>query len=761
MFTHRWRRWASLPALSAITLVTYRPVWFGGVLWDDAGHLTKSALQPASGLWRIWFDIGATQQYYPIVHSAFWLMHHAWGDATLGYHLANILLHALSAFLLLNILERLRIPGALLAACVFAVHPVQVESVAWMSELKNVLSGVFYFGAVLAYLRFDRSRERIAYAAALGLFVLALLSKSVTATLPAALLVVFWWQRGRLDWRRDVQPLLPFAALGVAAGLTTAWIELTMIGASGAEFALTPIDRVLVAGRAFWFYCGKALWPSNLIFIYPRWQIDAAVLWQYLYPIAAAGLVASLWLLRRRTRAPLAAVLFTGATLFPALGFFNAYPFRYAFVADHFQYLAIVGLITLGSAALTTLAGRWRVTAQAPQAALIAVICTPLALHAWHQSKQYADAETLYRATLDKNPACWLAYNNLGGLKLHGPSRNVTEAVSLFQASIAVNPNNTEAHDNLGSAWKLMGRLDDAVAEHREALRLDPARAQAHNNLGVALAALGRDDEAVVEFREAVRLNPDLAEAHNNLGNALDGEGELDAGMNEHETAIQIDPEYAEAYDGYGLDLQERGRFSEAMTQHQTALRLEPDNARAHVNLGNALRSLNRSDEAIAEYGEALRLDANDPAAHDGIALALDAAGRPAEALRHYAAAAALTPGSAARQDNLAEALRRSGARDDAIAHLRAALRLDANYGPAHYHLGNLWLAANRLSDAAAEFQAALAYDQAPEVHNNLGVALIRLGRRDEAIREFREAIKLDPSDPGARDNLSRALSDR
>ena len=240
------------------------------MLWDDNAHITRGDLRSAAGLWRIWFDLGATQQYYPLIHSAFWLQHKIWGDDTRGYHLVNIVLHALSSFLLALILRRLAVPGACLAAVIFAMHPVHVESVAWITEMKNTLSGVLYLSSALAYLRFDERRQKRMYATAMALFVPALLSKTVAATLPAALLVVFWWRRGRLHWRRDVLPLAPWFALSAAAGLLTAWVERTLIGAEGAAFQFTLIERVLIAGRAVWFYLGKLLWPANLIFIYPR-----------------------------------------------------------------------------------------------------------------------------------------------------------------------------------------------------------------------------------------------------------------------------------------------------------------------------------------------------------------------------------------------------------------------------------------------------------------------------------------------------------
>ena len=243
------------------TLLAYQPAWQGKPLWDDAAHLTPPELRSLAGLARIWTEVGATQQYYPATFTAFWVQHRLWGDATLGYHLVNILLHCLCALLFLRILRRLEVPGAWLAAAIFALHPVHVESVAWMAQLKNTLSGVFYLGSMLAYLGFDRTGSRRLYALALGLFVLGLLSKTAIVTLPAAMLVIFWWKRGSLSWKQDALPLAPFFLAGLAASLVTVWLEQSLYGARGAEFQFSFLERCLVAGRAIWFHLGKLLWP--------------------------------------------------------------------------------------------------------------------------------------------------------------------------------------------------------------------------------------------------------------------------------------------------------------------------------------------------------------------------------------------------------------------------------------------------------------------------------------------------------------------
>jgi len=452
--------------LLVFTLAAYQPAWNGKKIWDDDSHITKIELRSPGGLARIWTEVGATQQYYPLMHSVFWLEHHLWGDSTPGYHIVNILLHCFSALLLLCILRRLEIPGAWLAAAVFALHPVQVESVAWMTELKNTLSGVFFLSAALAFLKYGRERENKSYILALGLFILGLMSKSAIATLPVSLLAVLWWKRGRIGWKHDVVPLLPFFIAGIPAGLFTAWVEKRFIGAAGAEFDFSLIERCLIAGRAVWFYLNKIFLPVDLIFIYPRWNVSQSVWWQYLFLVAALLLAGVLWLLRGRSRAPLAALLCFTATLFPTLGFFNVFPFRYSFVADHFQYLACIGPIVLAAAAVST-AGFFR---GSKRLALIMAVLLALGVLTWRQSGMYADAETLFQTVIRKNPYCWMAYNNLGNML--AKTGRTEEAKALYRKALATNPGYaesrnpgyTEIHVNLANYLAGSGQVDEAIA---------------------------------------------------------------------------------------------------------------------------------------------------------------------------------------------------------------------------------------------------------------------------------------------------------
>lgn len=586
------RQWLVAAALLAAVALAYQPAWNGGFLWDDAAHVTRADLRSWRGLWRIWSEPGATQQYYPLLHSAFWLQHRLWGDAPAGYHLVNLALHAAAALLAGMALRRLSVPGAFLAAAVFALHPVHVESVAWITEQKNTLSAVLYLGAAMAWLRFEEERRSRAYLLALLLFVLALGSKTVTATLPAALLLVHWWKRGRPGWRRDVLPLLPFFALGAAAGSFTAWVERKLVGAEGAAFDLSPVERGLVAGRAAWFYLGKLVWPADLSFVYPRWSVSQAVWWQYLYPAAALAVLAILWSQRRRWRGPLAGTLYFLGTLFPALGFFDVYPFLFSFVADHFQYLASLGIIALAAAGTSRLLER-RWLGPAGDVLCLAALAVLAAL-TWQRSHLFADRETLYRATIRSNPGCWMAYNNLAGsLIARGAAE---EALGLLQRALDLRPDYPEAQNNLGLALASRGRWDEAIRRYRRALELDPAYPEAHNNLGFALAGRGELEEAIDHYRRALEGDPGHAGVHYNLAMALVARGEDPRAAAHLRRALELQPDFLEARNNLGILLARSGRLDEAIEEFRRALEIAPSSEEVRRNLEVALRRRGGAD---------------------------------------------------------------------------------------------------------------------------------------------------------------------
>jgi protein O-mannosyl-transferase len=575
------RDWFFCLILAVVTMLAYQPAWHGGFLWDDEAHIATPELRSLDGLRRIWFEPRTTQQYYPLLYSSSWLQERFWGDSPTAYHLVNLLLHIGCVVLVLKILRLLRIPGAELATIVFALHPVNVETVAWIAERKNTLSGVFGLAATLSYLKFDESRSRRSYGLAIGLFLLGLLSKTAIVTLPLAWLVIFWWKRGTISWRRDVVPLVPFLLLSAAAGLMTFWVESGNIAYRARTLDLSLVDRCLIAGRAFWFQLGKLLWPSNLMFVYPRWEINAAIWWQYLFPLAVLALLAILWSLRRWSRAPLAGVLVYIFLLLPTLGFLNQYFFIYSFVSDHWQYLPCLGIITPCASGIVLLVERlkpWRVWLEPGVTLLIA---GALFVVTSRQSRMYSDIETLYRTTISRNPACWMAQVNLGNI-LYQVNR-VPEAMELFKQASEIKP--AIAHFSLGNALVQTGQKSEAIDQYTQALRINPDFAEAHNNLGGALFLIGRTSEAIEHYKHALRINPDYAEAHNNLGNALVQTGRASEAIDQYEQALRMNPGFASAHNNLGAALGQMGRISEAIQELKAALRINPNYVAARNNL--------------------------------------------------------------------------------------------------------------------------------------------------------------------------------
>ncbi len=710
--------------LVTLTLLAYRPAWQAGFIWDDDAYVTENpAVQSPDGLKTIWLKPEASPQYYPMVFTTFWVECHLWKLRPLGYHLVNILLHAANAVLLWLVLRRLKLPGAWWAAAIFAVHPVMVESVAWVTERKNVLSGLFYLLAVLAYLRFrPLANGKIVpgwnwrfYPLVLVLFLCALLSKTVTCTLPAALMLLLWWKEGRVS-RRDALALAPLLIMGAGLGLATAWLEKHHVGASGADWALSFDQRGLLAGRALWFYAGKLFWPQPLIFIYPRWQIDANVAWQYLFPLAAWGVVIGLWWLRRRLgRGPLVAVLFFAGTLAPALGFIDVYPFRFSFVADHFQYLASIGLITLAAG---TVAKLFRRAGQPGSRVGICVATTLLAVLGvltWRQTQFYKNAETLWNDTLAKNPGCWLAQNNLGVLMTR--ENKLKAAIQHCEDALRLKSDYPEAHFNLGYALLRSGSMAEAIPQFNQAIRLQPDFPEAHNSLGNALFQMKKVPEAVAEYEAAIRLNPDYADAQNNLANTLLLQGQLEAATEHYEQALRINPRYAEAHYNLGVVFGLRGKLDRAVEQFRTAIAIKPDYADAQGNLANALLTRGKLDEAIQEYQRTL----------------------------------ALVPNSAQAHFRYGQALQQQKKFAAAIAAYQKALELDPQHEPACLALA--WLLATcpdaNLRDGQravklAQRAAHLARDESPQVLDTLAVAYAETGQFQQAIETARQALNLN-----------------
>ncbi|HUK81666.1 MAG TPA: tetratricopeptide repeat protein [Verrucomicrobiae bacterium] len=663
--------------LVVTTFAAYQPVWRAGFIWDDDSYVTDNpALRSIGGLRDIWLNPKTTPQYYPLTFTAFWIEYHLWGLHPLGFHLVNVLLQAMNAVLFWRLLSRLKVPGAWWAAAVFAVHPVHVMSVAWITELKNVLSGFFFLTALLAYLRFCESDQKSCYALALALYLCALLSKTATSILPVAVLLILWWQRGRIGWKQLV-PLLPFFVAGIVFGVFTLSIEKHLKGASGREFTLPFLERVLVAGRSFWFCLGKLLWPVRLTFVYPRWQVDPTTVLQYLYPLGAIGLLVALWRARGWIgRAALAALVYF-ALAFPALILVQVlYMMRYTFVADHWQYLGSMSVIGLAAGGAATALSRFRTAGFV----LGTVVLVTLGVLTWQQALVYRDAETLWRDTLAKNPQCWMAHNNLG-IILRRVDKN-QDAIGEYEQALQLNPDYAEAHYNLGNALLQLGKTKEAMAHYQQALRLKPDDAEARNNLGLALFRVGQIQGAIEQYEAALRIKPDFAEAHDNLGLALFQAGQIEAAISQYEQAVRINPDYAEAHFNLGHALLRRGNAREAIGHLVRWLQTNPEDAKAHGELGLALMQTDKTAEAIGHLEQAMRLKPDFPEAENNLAWLLATrapteGGDPARAVQLAQRACERTGNRVAvNVDTLAVAYAATGRFDDAVVTAQTAIEL-------------------------------------------------------------------------------------
>jgi len=577
------RDWLFALALIVVTFLVYAPAWNGQPIWDDEIHITPSELRSLHGLGRIWSDPSAAPQYYPLLHTVFWIEYKLWDARPLPYHLVNIALHALTALLLLRILQRLRVPGAWFAAGIFALHPVLVESVAWISELKNTLSGVFCAASALLYLKFDQDRQRGVYLIALALFLAGVMTKTVIITLPVVLLVIFWWKRGTLSWKRDFVPLIPFFAIGIVAGLVTIWVEQKFCAENGETFNFSLIERFLIAGRLFWFYLGELLWPRDLMMIYPTWNINSAVWWQYLFPISAALLFLGLWIIRKKSRGPFAAAVCFLVMLFPVLGFFNLSYFMTGlgparhdaiFRADHFQYLATIAIFSPISFAVASLTERIKANLRPIVYAGCATLLLLLASLTFAQNATYRDAETSLRAIVAKNPNSATVRSNLGGALLK--KGLVDESIIQSNRSIEIDPNYEFGHYNLAAALMKKGEADEAITHLQIVLKMNPNHPKAYYTLGTALSQKGEVEEAVAAYERALKLQPNFPDAHCNLANLLLEKGEVDAALAHYRKAVELQPENPGAHYNLAVGLVRHGESEPAMDELRIALRLDP-----------------------------------------------------------------------------------------------------------------------------------------------------------------------------------------
>jgi tetratricopeptide (TPR) repeat protein len=528
----RLRVVAGIALIAVTAFLVYFPALDGGFIWDDNEiYITKNQIIKASdGLYRFWCT-SESVEYYPVTNTTFWTEWRLWGMNPTGYHVTNLILHIVESLLIWIILRKLSIPGAFLAALIFAVHPVNVESVAWIAERKDMMAMLFFLLSILCYLKTEipssdlqNALNRIAsslsplpsflpwYWLSLMAFVLAMLSKGSVTILPVVLLGIVWWLRPLTRW--DFVQTAPFLAVAVVLTPINVWFQTHLTGGTirNANF----VERLLDAGGVVWFYLYKALLPINLAFVYPQWSIQAGNLLWWLPFLAALIVTAVLWRYREGWGRPMFfAWGFFCVALVPVMGFADTYFMKYSLVADHYQHIALIGVISLATAV-------WSVWHQRAQSALhwaatvaVVVAVGALSFLTWRQSGLYHDEIRLYQSTLEINPGCWMAHNNLGAALVQ--TGRLKEAIEHYEQSLHFMPDYPDAHFNLGIMLLRTGRPQEAIGHYEQALHFMPDYPEAHNNLAVALLRTGRPKEAIEHYEQALRLSPGSFEVYNNL----------------------------------------------------------------------------------------------------------------------------------------------------------------------------------------------------------------------------------------------------
>lgn len=609
-----------------LVVVAYLPALRCGFIWDDDLYVTQNPMLTATnGLHEIWFSTQTQSQYFPLVYTTFRLEHDLWGLNPFGFHLVNVLLHGLNVTLVWMVLRRLQMPGAWLAAAIFALHPVEVETVAWISELKNLESLFFYLLALLAWIKFidpaSPAKWRY-YGLAIAAYLLALFAKTTACTLPAAMMLVLWLRGQRFGWGRAVQ-ILPFLIAGLGLGLITVWWE-RHLGDFTQSFDLSFsfLQRLLIASRALWFYAGKLIWPVNLTINYPLWEINAANPLQYI-PVAGCAVMAIvLWIWREKIgRGAIAGVIFFAAALSPLLGFIVEGAFHYTYVADHYQYNASIGLIAVFAAAAWRYLGQsgfWRPF----QVTLLLV----LGWLTWQQCAPYRDLETLWRDTLAKNPNSWMAHHNLG-VEYFKDGR-LDDALEQYQAAVALYPDGDQEQSDFGTALMEKGLYPEAIQHLEKALAINPKLLAAQNSLALAYSRTGDYNQAVAHFRQALQIDPNALGVYMNLGNVLNRQGKLDEAIENYRKAAKQFPSEVEPLRRLTEALMDKGDFPQATETCRRALQLAPNDASLWFGLGNIYGAQTNYDAATDSFRKALQIEPANAVIHYNLGLVLGLQGQ-------------------------------------------------------------------------------------------------------------------------------------
>jgi len=579
----------------------YWPALQGAWIWDDSLYFYQNPLlNEPNRLWKAWFQPGSFIEYYPIEETIQWLQWQLWGNNTLGYHLTNLGLHLTGAFVVWRLLSKFGLRLAWVGGLIFAVHPMMVESVAWISEFKNTLSLPPFLLAACAYIDYVERGRRADYLRALALFLVAMLCKIGVAPFPVIIFLYVWWKRRRIGWN-DCLATIPFFVISLILGWVTAWCGNEYLQHQLKVPATVDVggflSRIALAGQTLSFYFTKCFWPLGPLPIYPQWKIDPASPMEYLPWFALAATFYWLWQRRQGWgRNVLLGLGFFILMLAPFLGFIPVSYMSFTWVMDHFLYVPIIGLIGIVVAGLENLDSRLSPALHPLRTGILTVLISLLVFESHWYAAAFTGDETFWTYTIDRNPDAWLAHNNLGKILLDVGEPD--QARQHFETVIRLQPRLGEPYCNLGTALAKLVRMPEAFAAFRQSLKLDPYSPEANNDVGILLAQTGHMDDAIAHFDLALKGHPHYTDAHVNLGNAFLLTGRTSEAIQQFQAAVEIDPSSLSAHDDLALALSQAGRYTEAVDHFRRALQLDPNDDKATQGLARLQQEQQKTPSA-------------------------------------------------------------------------------------------------------------------------------------------------------------------
>jgi len=617
-----WPSWLPRVLLIVgVTLFIYWPALNGGFVWDDGWYVTTNPLMHGwIGLWKFWFQPGSWVEYYPLQETVQWVQWQLWGDNTLGYHLTNIALHVVNALLVWRLLGKFGLKLAWLGGLLFAVHPIQVESVAYICELKNTLSLPFFLLAMCHWIDYEEKKRSKDYFRAFGLFFVGMLCKITMAPFPFVIVLYAWWKRGRVEGK-DFKAAAPFLVISLVLGFTTVWVGEIYRSVGHEQPEIIPIGGILSridgVGLITLVYLSRFFLPLDVLLVYPQWRVDPHSVIQYVPWLLFFGGAWYLWKKRQSWgRHVLLGLGFFLLYLAPFLGFVPVSYMSFTWVMDHLLYLPIIGLIGLVIAALGDVETRFPMDRPYLRGAFI-IILAVMVLESRAFANLFINEETLWIYILQRNPHVWLAHHDLGSNLID--RGHYAEAVPHLEEVVRLNPNFSDGHYNLGLALYKIGRTAEAQSEYRQALKLNPKDEKTYINLADSMFQEGRSAEAIELYRRALTLVPDLPQLHYNLGNALLQAGNLPEATEQFGIAVKLDPSITQAHENFGTVLAQSGALPAAIQQFEAAIQINPSYVVARNNLGLALAQTGHIPEAIEQFQQVLQIDPDNASARQNL----------------------------------------------------------------------------------------------------------------------------------------------